>query len=138
MSLNLTNVTAQKTNTKAFQNQTIKTLVSQVKTKTGVRNCQVNFAVGFASAPTFNDRLIVTEIGSALFAIGGATQKIEEELNLKPGERAIFSTDENGNIATVIKLGNDNNLTLSNEHGVITLKPDGTVNINNSALEVLP
>ena len=134
----LGNVTEQQTETKEFQDQKIKTLVSQVKVKTGVRNAQLNFAVGFASAPVKSDRLLVTEVGSGLFAVGGATQGIEEELNLAPGERAIFSTDEDGALKTVMKLSNDGSSFMSNDNGSYELKANGTFLVNGGNLEVLP
>jgi hypothetical protein len=126
MTSGISDVTDQATKTELFSDQPMKVLTSQVETKRGTSKAQNLFAVGFASSPVKKDRLIVQQIGSFLFAVGGSTREIEETLNLSPGERCIFSTDENG--AIVQRLYFDTN-------GVMTLDDGSDHAVRYSILE---
>jgi hypothetical protein len=134
----LADVTNQQSSTRKFYDMDVKTLVAQCSPPTGTREAQINFAVGYAAAPVKSDRLIVTEIGSALYAIGGNTAAIQEALGMQPGDRVLFSTDTDGNITCKMHMYADGSCKMSNDNGNFELKADGELNINNGNFRVLP
>jgi hypothetical protein len=134
----LADVTKQQTTTKEFYDMDVKTLVSQCSAPDGTREAQINFAIGYAASPVESDRLVVTEIGSALYAIGGNTAKIQEALGMQPGDRVLFSTDTDGNITCKMHMYADGSSKMSNDNGNFELKADGEVNINDGNFRVLP
>lgn len=109
----LSDVSNQGSRYSEFGDQNFKTLVVQQEGATGPRDAQLMFGVGFASMPVPNDRLIILSKNSNLYAIAGASQAVEESFGLKPGERMIFSTDENGAVQSTILMRADGTLVLN-------------------------
>lgn len=136
--VSLAKVTAQGTATKLFYDLEVKTLVTQCSGRGKAREAQVNFGVGFLSSPVESDNLLVTEIRSALYAIGGTTAKIQETVALKPGERFIYSTDAAGNVKGWGRFNNDGSVEVENENGNYKMQADGEFNVNDDNLKVLP
>lgn len=109
----LADTTNQNSRYDKFDGQEYNTIVTQQDGRTGPRDAQVMFGVGFASMPVENDRLMVIERNSHLYAIGGASQGVEESLGLSPGDRAVFSTDLLGAVTSLIHVKNDSTIEIS-------------------------
>lgn len=110
--MELAEVTSQGSKVAQFDDSEFETIVSQVECNTGTRNANLLFAVGFASIPVENDRLIVTEIGNGMYAIGGNCEQLIKSLLLSHGERAIFSTDKNGSLKSKTVWKNDGSISV--------------------------
>lgn len=106
-SIDNTKVTSQGSFMKLFEDDDLKSIVSQIKGGTGTRKAKILFGVGFASVPVESDRLICAEIGNGLYALGGSCESVIEELALADGERCIFSTDADGEIQSKTVWKND-------------------------------
>ena len=127
-----TDRTDQSNSYEEFENITIKTLVSQINGPTGTRKAQLCFTVGHASSPPKNSRMVVAEIGSGLYAIGGYCPKVQEELGLSDGDSASFSTDADGNLKVVTKWKADGSVETSNDSDKVVFTAAGVMEVGDA------
>lgn len=112
-----------------FDGQEYETIITQQDGRTGPRDAQVMFGVGFASMPVENDRLLVIERNNHLYAIGGASQIIESGLGMSPGDRVVFSTDTDGVKSASIHVRSDSTIEVSAN----SVSTDGDIQIDGNA-----